>query len=151
MDPLSAVGLAVNIVQIIDSVVKIVGYINDVKDAPKDRARLAQESVSLLAFLTDFRIKVEDSSTDDPWFASVRSLGGPDGPLERFRDDMDELARKLKPQSGLRKFGRSLVWTLDKTDINNIILRIERLKVLVGLSRQEDHLYVPRITMIGCY
>ncbi|KAF2175434.1 hypothetical protein K469DRAFT_647119, partial [Zopfia rhizophila CBS 207.26] len=139
MDPITAIGFAANIVQIIDAVVKVVGYLNDVKDAPKDRARLARESTSLLAFLTDFRYKVEESSTDDPWFSSIRLLAAPGGPLEQFRDEMDELARKLKPQSGLRKFGKALVWTLDKNDINNIISRIERLKALVSISRQEDH------------
>lgn len=140
MDPLSAVGLVGNIVQIIDSVVKVVGYINDVKDAPKDRARLAREITSLLDFLTDFRYKVEECSTTDPWFSSLRVLAAPHGPLQQFKEEMDELSWKLQPQSGLKKFRKSLVWTLEKSDISNIISRIERLKALLSLFRQEDHL-----------
>lgn len=142
MDPISTLGLVVNVVQIIEALLKVVGYINDVKEAPKDRARLARECASLLAFLTDFRYKVEESSTDDPWYSSVQLLAATDGPLEQFRDELEELMRRLKPQTGLRKFGKALVWTLDQYYINNTISRIERLKALISVSRQEDHLYV---------
>lgn len=139
MDPLSALGLVANIAQVIDGVTKIVGYINDVKGAPKDRARLARECASLLDFLVDFRYKVEESPANDPWFSSARLLAGPGGPLVEFEKELEDLSSRLKPQSGLRKVGKSLVWTLDMRSINKFILRVEILKAFMNMARQQDH------------
>ena len=140
MDPLSALGLAVNIAQVIDGVTKIVGYINDVKDAPKDRARLARECTSLLEYLVDFRYRVEEASANDPWYTSARLLAGQDGPLIEFVEELEIMKAKLKPQKGLKKVGKSLIWTVDMRYINKFIQRVERLKAFISLARQKDQL-----------
>ena len=138
MDPATAVGLAASIIQLIDVTTKAIKYLNDVKDAHKDRARLAREATSLLALLTDLRYRVEETESTDPWFTAVRLLGVEGGPLERFKRAIVELVRKLKPGSGMKKFSKALLWTLDKNEINNILSKIERLKSRVGLALQED-------------
>src|SRR5438046_7959257 len=107
---MEAVGLAASIVQLIDATTKIIKYLNDVKDAPKDRARLARETTSLLALLTDLRYRVDEAKSTDPWFTGVRSLGVERGPLEQFKEAMEELARKLKPESGVKMFSKALRW-----------------------------------------
>ena len=134
------VGLAAGIVQLIDAITKAIKYLNDVKEAPKDRATLAREATSLLILLTDLRYRVEEAKLTDPWLTGVHSLGVEGGPLDQFKEAMEELARKLKPETGIKKFGRTLLWTLDKNKINDIISKIERLKALVGLALQKDHL-----------
>ena len=78
----------------------------------------------------------------DPWFIGVRSLGIEYEPLDQFKEAMELLASKLKPQSGLKKFGAKLLWTLDKKEINDVLSRIERMKTLVGLALQRDNLWV---------
>ena len=140
MDPITTVGIAASIVQIISVTTKTIKYLNDVKSAPKERATLAREAISLLALLTDLRYRLEEAKSTDPWFTSVRSLGVQGGPLDQFEKAMEKLARKLKPESGIRKFGKSLFWTLDQSDINSVLSKIERLKTLVGLALQNDHL-----------
>ena len=60
--------------------------------------------------------------------------------MEQFNEAIEELTRKLKPESGVKKFGKALLWTLDKNEINNILSKIERLKSRVGLALQEDQL-----------
>ena len=60
MDPISAVGLAASVVQLIDVTAKAVRYFNEVKDAPKERAKLAREATGLLSLLTDLRYRIED-------------------------------------------------------------------------------------------
>jgi hypothetical protein len=140
MDPVTAVGLVASIVQLIDSTTKVVKYLNDVRDAPKDRARLAQEAASLLALLTSLRYRVEESNPTDSWFSGVRSLGGPGGLLEQFREAMEKLATRLRPDSGIKKVGKALFWTLEKDEINAILFKIERIKTLVGLALQNDQL-----------
>jgi hypothetical protein len=140
MDPITAVGIAASIVQLIDTTTRVIRYLNDVKDAPKDRARLAREATSLLTLLTDLRYRVEETKSTDPWLTSVQSLGLEGGPLERFKEAIEELVRKLKPGSGVMKFGKALLWTVDKNEISNILSKIERLKTLIGLALQKDHL-----------
>ncbi|KAH0551049.1 hypothetical protein GP486_007597 [Trichoglossum hirsutum] len=140
MDPVTAVGLAASIVQLIDGTAKVIKYLNDVKDAPKDRARLAREATSLLAILTDLRYKVEEANPTDPWFTGVLSLGVEGGPLDQFNEALEELTRKLKPEKGIKKLSKTLLWTLDKIEIDRAFTKIERLKTLVSLALQDDHL-----------
>jgi len=113
---------------------------SDVKGTPKDRARLAREITSLLALMTDLRYCVEEATSSEPWFTSVRALGVEGGPLSQFHEAIEILAAKLKPESGLKGFGKALVWTLEKNDVLEILSRIERLKTLITLALQNDHL-----------
>jgi hypothetical protein len=140
MDPVTAVSLAASIVQLINTTTKAIKYLNDVKDAPKDRATLAREVSSLLALFTDLRYRVEEAESMGAWFADVRSLGVEGGPLDQFKDAIEKLARKLRPEAGIKKFGKALIWTLHKNEISNILSKIERLKTLVSLALQKDHL-----------
>lgn len=140
MDPLSVIGLTASLVQLIDSTAKAIGYLNDVKNAPTDRAKLALEATSVLTLLTDLRYRVEGAKSGDEWFTDMQSLGLKNGPLDQFKEAMDELTRKLNPERGMKKLSRMLTWTLDKKEVNNILYKIERLKTLVGLALQKDHL-----------
>ena len=134
MDPITAVGFVAAVVQLIDVTSKVVNYFNDVKDAPKDRAKLAREAAGLLVLFTDLRYRVEEIESTDPWFTGLRSLGGP---LTEFKSAMEDMADKLAPATSLK---RVLRWTLDKKDIDAILSKIERLKTLVILALQKDHL-----------
>jgi hypothetical protein len=82
MDPITAVGLAASVVQLIDATTTAIKYLNDVNDAPTDRATLAREGSSLLALFTDLRYRVEEADSTGAWFAGIRSLGVEGGPLD---------------------------------------------------------------------
>lgn len=41
-------------------------------------------------------------------------LGGPDGPLEKFKGVMLKLQSKLNPVRGMKGVGKRLVWSFDK-------------------------------------
>ena len=140
MDPLTAVGLAASIAQLIATTTRAISYINDIKDAPKARARLATEAARLLPSLTSLRYRIEVSTSTDPWFVGVRSLGVEQGPLDQFKEAMEILAEKLNPRYGAKKLRCKLLWTLDKKEIGDILDRIERMKTLVGLALQRDNL-----------
>ena len=138
MDPITVLGLAASIIQLIDATVKVTQYINDVKDAPAERSKLAMEVANLVPLLTSLRYRIEGASSDDSWFLGVRSLGAPKGPLDLFKQDLKYLASKLEPQHGAKKIGKLLVWTLDKKDIKNSLDSIERIKSLISLALQRD-------------
>ena len=141
MDPITAVGLLAALVQLIDVTSKAVNYFNDVKNAPKDRAKLAREATDLLSLFTELRYRVEETTSMDPWFTGLRSLGGEGGPLMEFKSAMEVIADKLKLTTGVKNLSRVVLrWTLDKKEIDAILSKIERLKTLIGLALQKDHL-----------
>ena len=141
MEPISVASFLAVVVQLIDVTSKVVNYFNDVKDAPKDRAKLAREAAGLLLLFTDLRCRVEETTSTDPWFTGLRSLGGEEGPaLIGFKCALEDIANKLAPATSIVNLRRVLSWTLDKKEIDAILSKIERLKTLIGLALQKDHL-----------
>ena len=141
IDPISVLGFVAAVVQLIDVTSKAVNYFNDVKNAPKDRAKLAREATYLLSLLTELRYRMEETTSTDPWFTGLRSLGGEGGPLMELKSALEVIADKLIPTTSSVNLGRVvLCWSLDKKEIAAILSKIKRLKTLVGLALQEDHL-----------
>ena len=139
MDPVTIVSLTATVVQLIDATSKVIRYINDVKNAPKERGKLAREVTSLLPLFTDLRYRIDESNATDPWFHGLRSLDGKGSPLEDFQNAMEEITTKLRPKKNVRKLAQIFAWTLEKKDVEGLLARIERLKSLVGLALQKDN------------
>ena len=135
---MEVVGFVAAVAQLIEVTSKAVTYFNDVKDAPKDRAKLAREATNLLSLFTDLRYRVEEASPTDPWFTGLKSLGQEGGPLMEFKTAMENIVDKLAPANTNLK--RVLRWPFDKKEIDAILSKVERLKTLIGLALQEDHL-----------
>ncbi len=81
MDPISVVGLVASSIQLTDTMAKASSYVNDVKDAPTERAQFARHASSLLALLVDLRYRVEEAEVNesDPWFSALKGLSAKDG------------------------------------------------------------------------
>ncbi|RSL97643.1 hypothetical protein CDV31_012921 [Fusarium ambrosium] len=126
MDPASVVGLTASIIQLIETTAKVIGYVNNVKDAPAERAQFARHASSLLALLTDLRYRVEEAGpASDSWFVALRGLGVEGGPLDQLHDQMELLATKLEPSTGrFKKMGKALIWALDKKDIDETLAKL---------------------------
>ena len=146
MDPVSFVA---TVAQLIDAGSKVIKYLNDVKNAPKERAKLAREVSNLLPLFIDLRYRVEETNATDPWFAGLQSLGGKGGPLDAFKDAMEAIATKLESKSGGRRLAQILFWTLKQKEIDSLLLRIERLKTLIGLALQKDNSKLSRAIKDG--
>lgn len=140
MDPITIVGFVAAVVQLIGVISKVVDSFNDMKDAPKNRAKLVREATGLLALFADLRYRVEETASTDPWFTGLRSLGAEGGPLMEFKSAMEDITDKLVPVRGGVKFGRVLRRTFDMKEIEAILSKIERVKSLVGLALQNDQL-----------
>lgn len=141
MDPITVIGLVASVVQLIETTAIVVQYLNEVKNAPKERARLAQEVTNLLALLTTLRYKLEEANGTDPWFVGIRSLGVALGPLDQLKNAMEDLAKKLEARDGL-KISKSLIWPINKKECDRILAKIEREKTSIGLALQGDTLWV---------
>ncbi|KAK4101587.1 hypothetical protein N658DRAFT_385173, partial [Parathielavia hyrcaniae] len=150
MEPVSAVGFVAAIVQLIETTTKVIGYVNDVKDGPAERAQFARHASSLLALLIDLRYRAEESKpTSISWLAALRGLRAPGGPLDQLQSHMEHLARKLEPSTGrLQRVGKALAWVLDKKEMEELLTRIERVKTLVMLALQND-LFVRLLSRCG--
>ncbi len=140
MDPVTAVGLAASIIQIITATAQAIQFLNDVKDAPKDRAKIVKEAANLLGLLTSLQYRMEEANPKDAWYGRLLSLGGEGGPLNQYKQAMENLAERLKPKSAVKDLQRRLKWTLEKKHIKETLDEIERLKALIGLALQEDNL-----------
>jgi hypothetical protein len=138
MEPVTAVGLVASIVQLIDATAKVIKYVSEVKDAPKERETLSLEAANLMPLLMALKQRVDTASGNDPWFLSVYSLGVVGGPIPLLQAAMEALSVRLK--SGKKKLRRHLSWPSDKKDCIATLARIERMKSLIGLALQDDHL-----------
>jgi membrane-bound lytic murein transglycosylase B len=140
MDPVTAVGLAASVVQLIDTTLKVIQYANDVKNASKDQAKLAIEATSLLSLLMSMRYDLEQTPLDEKWFEGIRSLAVKDGPLDQFKVALEDLAQKIETRSGVAKLGAKLLWPMEKKEVGSILQKIERMKALITLAYSKDTL-----------
>lgn len=129
-----------SILQIITITAQTVQYLSDINNAPKERAKITQETISLLGPLMSLRDRLENANTTDPWFARLLSLGAQGGPLEQYQKGLEEIVAKLQTKSGIKLVGQRLLWTLDKKQTKDILDRIERLKTLIGIALLDDNL-----------
>jgi len=133
MDPLSA---AASIIAVLQLSGKVLGYLNDVKSASKDRSKCAIEVANLNSLLTALRFHLEESSST-PWYTAAKTLAVENGPLDQFKQALEELHTKMV---GKDKMSDTLAWKFKKEEIASILNRMERLKTLVEVALQMDHL-----------
>jgi hypothetical protein len=137
MDPLS---VTASIIAILQLSVKVLGYLNHVKDASKDRAQCEIETSNLYSLLVNLRCRLEEGSASQPWFSAVRDLASSNGPLDQYKHALKELQAKMTDGGRLKKAGEALMWKFRKEEVASILARIERLKGLVRIALEMDHL-----------
>ena len=135
MDPLS---ITTGIIAVLQLASSVVSYLGAVKDASDDRQRLIAEIGSITGFL--FLLKEGSNKSSD----ALNSLCAPNGPLDMLKGALTELATKLRPAEGLKKAGKSLLWPFQKSEVNNLLQRIERLKGMFMLALQNDNTQLTR-------
>lgn len=136
MDPLS---ITASIIAVITLTGKVINYLNVVRNASKDRARFAKEVANIQSLLISVRFHLDESTPEDLWFKEVRKLTEENGPIDQFRVAMEQLLTKVEPKAGLKKVGETLLWKLDEKDVEEILSRIERLKSIIQIAVQMDH------------
>ncbi|RYP68349.1 hypothetical protein DL771_006735 [Monosporascus sp. 5C6A] len=136
MDPLSVTASIIAILQLTS---KVIEYLNDVKDASKDRARCAIEASNLYSLLVNLRFRLEEGNSNEPWYAAVRALGVENGPLDQYRHALEQLHPKTTSGSGIKKMANALMWKLNKEEVTSILSRMERLNGLVHIALEMDH------------
>lgn len=136
MDPLS---VTAGIIAVLQLSVKVLAYLNDVKDASKDRAHCAVEASNMHNLLVNLRFRLEDGGSE-PWYTAVRALAVENGPLDQFKHALETLQTRMTDGGRLKKAGEALMWKFKKEEVAGILNRMERLKSLVEIALQMDHL-----------
>lgn len=132
MDPLS---VTASINAVLQLSFKVLSYLNDVNVASKDRARCAIEASNLHSLLLNLRSRLEGGDASQPWYIAVEN-----GPLDQFKQALETLEAKMTDGGRLKKAGEALMWKFKKEEIANTLARIERLKTLIEIALQMDHL-----------
>ena len=136
-DPLSITASVVAILQLTGEVIK---YLNDVKDAPKECQQCTLEACNLQNLLFNLRYRLEEGQSSDPWFTAIRALAVAGGPFDQYKQALEQLQAKLVADGTVQKVIQRLVWKFTKTEIASILRRMERLKSLVSIALEMDHL-----------
>lgn len=139
MDPLS---ITASVIAILELSSKVLGYLHAVKDAPKDREHCAVEVANLHSLLTNLRFRLEGGDSRSLWYTAVRALAIENGPLDQFKQALGELQSKIIGGDKLGKAGKALIWKFKKEEIASMLGRMERLKSLIEIALQMDHLSV---------
>lgn len=119
----------------------LIEYLRAAKQAPSDRRKLLLEANSLVALLISLKdyITIEDQEAHLKWRRAVLELDMPDGPFAQYRKAVQSLLKKISPQSRLEKATQTALWKIKKEDVNETLLRIERMKSLISIALEMDH------------
>jgi hypothetical protein len=137
MDPLSITASVIAIIQLTGTVVS---YLNDVKDAPKDCKDIKVEAANLYSLLIQLQCRLEQDDLNLPWYATMQSLAVFGGPLDQYLEALKQLESKVVVNGGARKVRGALLWTFSKKAVAKILNRMERLKSLLAVALEMDHL-----------
>jgi hypothetical protein len=137
MDGLSVVA---NIIAVLQLTGEVIGYLNDVKEAPKECQKCTIEACNIQSLLINLRYLFEQGQAEQPWFTTVRTLNIENRPLDQYKQALEQLRSKVEIQDGVQKVKRRLLWKFRKEEVAGILARIERLKSLVSIALEMDHL-----------
>ncbi|KAL8910654.1 MAG: hypothetical protein Q9171_004070 [Xanthocarpia ochracea] len=137
---METLSVTAGIIAVLQLSAKVISYLSDVKDAPKDRAQCAIELSNLHSLLLNLRFRLEGGDASQPWYNAVRALTVENGPLDQFKQALETLQAKMMTDGGrLTKAGEALKWKFKKEEIASVLARMERLKTLIEIALQMDH------------
>lgn len=137
MDELSDIASIIALLQLTGAVI---GYLNNVKNAPKECQQCTIEVSNIQNLLINLRYRLEQGQAGDPWFIAVQALNIENGPLDQYKQALEQLWSKVEIQDGVQKIKRRLLWKFSKEEVASILARMERLGSLVNIALEMDHL-----------
>jgi hypothetical protein len=138
MDPLS---ITASIIAILQVTTKVGLCLRDAKDASTDCSHFTAETTNLSNLLVELLSHIEEGS-QDRWHVHIKELGGKDGAIYQYRIALEQLKDKITVGHGLKKIAKTLLWKYVRDDAERLLARLERLKSLVQIALELDHLCV---------
>lgn len=134
-------GVVSGIIAVADLTYTVLGYLKSVHDAGKDIQDYNREAPNFAELLTSLAVHVARSGgqNGDPWFESVQTLQR--GPMQQYQAAVETFKKNVAPRTGLHeKFTQHLTWKFVKHEVKEILEKMERLKSLIIIALQKDHL-----------
>ena len=146
MDPFTAIGVGASVLQLIGAAGKAIKYLNEVKNAPRDRARLIQELNSLYGILIELESRVDEAQANgnEEWLKGLQWLTVKFGPIEQLGTALESIADKVKPVQRIKRVGKTFSWPFAKKEIEEILKQIERQKSTINFALQGDQISLVR-------
>jgi hypothetical protein len=139
MDSLSVMASIIAVLQLTN---KVIQYLTDIKNAPKECQQCVVEASNLLNHLISLRYHAEHAQIGDPWFEQLRKLNVKDGPLDQYKQALEQLCSRVENRDGIQELKRRLLWKFSGKEVAAILARMERLKSLVSIALEMDHMQV---------
>jgi hypothetical protein len=139
MDGLS---VAASVIAVLQLTSEVIGYLKDLKDAPKDCQQCESEASNLHGLLINLLYHLNQRKTGDTWYTAVRALNVENGILDQYRQALVLLQSRVEIRDGIQKVKRRLLWKFNKEEVASILVRMERLKSLVSIALEMDHMQV---------
>jgi hypothetical protein len=131
---------AASIIAVLQLTGTVIGYLNDVKNATKECQQCTIEASNLQSLLVNLRYRLEQGHTGDPWSTAIRALNVENGALDQYKLALEQLLSKVEIQDGVQEVKKRLLWKFRKGEVESIVERMERLKSLVSIALEDDHL-----------
>ncbi|KAK4224352.1 hypothetical protein QBC38DRAFT_502318 [Podospora fimiseda] len=84
------------------------------------------------------RFRVDDCKPKSTWFAAVRFMGVPNGPIDQLQVAITDIAAKVSGSNGHNSVKNAIKWPFQKKEAQRVLDKIERMKLLINLAFQED-------------
>jgi hypothetical protein len=141
MDPAS---LALSVATVLETAIKLVEILHDIKEGGKQRIRLSAEISSLWLVLENVKNQLDELSTSASQVPTsyLRSLSLPDGPLSQCSELLNTLYEKCTPKTGPSRVLQTLKWSFDKDEVDRYLLIVHRLQTSISLSIAQTSLAV---------
>ena len=139
MDPLS---LTASIIAVLQLTSTLTSYINEARNATAEQAKVAVEASNFYSLLTTLRFRVEEARSDGPWFNQVRLLGIENGPLDQLKEILKTMVHKLQSSRKRDQIKSVFLWKFTKTEVEDMLARMERLKSLINCALANDLMFV---------
>jgi len=128
---MEGIGLAASIANLLE-------FAKVVYEATEEKQALLQEVVAT----RDVLAKLHRYSNKSKWKETIDALKRRQGPLEQLSAVLKRIEPKLAPPTGKwSKSAKALVWPFAKGEVTLLITRIERIKALLNIALQNEHLY----------
>lgn len=130
--------MTASIIAILQLTSTLTNYINNVRKATAEQAKVAVEASNLFSLLTSMRFRVEGTRSDDPWFNQVKMLGTNNGPLDQLRETLEEMVETISSSRKRDQIKSALMWKFTKSQVDEMLQRMERLKSLITCALAND-------------
>ena len=137
MDPLSISASVIAVLQLTGTVLQ---YLNCAGNASDERRKVYSELCGTRNMLYILHSQATKPQLDDSCSSTMQSLCIAEGPLDQYKAALERLAEILKPSRGISKVTTAISWSFKAKEAKDLLDSIERLKTLLSLARQNDHM-----------